>query len=148
MRHHLRPKLTYANVVASLALFIALGGSAYAIGAGTIGSREVRDNSLRAHDIDERGLRARPRVYRRSSTIGIQRGGFKAHQVNCARGDIALGGGVNPIGNYQDPGLQQLYGAPTKGGRGFEGVVRYGLNGTAGSYGLQVYVICADRPRR
>ena len=42
----LRSRLTYANVVATLALFFALGGGAYA--AATIGSAQVIDNSLRA----------------------------------------------------------------------------------------------------
>jgi len=42
-------RLTYSNVVATLALFIALGGSAYA--AGHITSRDVKDRSLRGKDI-------------------------------------------------------------------------------------------------
>src|ERR687898_1656240 len=95
----LRENLTYANVVASLALFVALGGSAYAIGASTIGSREVRDNSLRPRDIDERRLHAQPRVYRRSVTIGVARGMAATRQVACAKGDVLLSGSVNPIGD-------------------------------------------------
>ncbi len=144
----LQQHLTYANVVASLALFIALGGSAYAIGAGTIGSREVRDNSLRPRDIDERRLRAQPRVYRRSATIGVARGTTGTRQIGCARGDVLLSGSVNPIGNFRDPGIEQLYGAPAVGKHGYLGVLRYGPSGAAGSYGLQVNAVCADRPRR
>jgi hypothetical protein len=41
--------LTYANVVATLALFVALGGSSYAI--SQIGSRQVKDRSLRGRDL-------------------------------------------------------------------------------------------------
>jgi hypothetical protein len=41
MLARLRARLTYANVVATLALFIALGGSSYAI--TQIGSKQVRN---------------------------------------------------------------------------------------------------------
>jgi hypothetical protein len=42
-------RLSYANVVATLALFIALGGTSYA--AATIGSGNIKDNSIRSRDI-------------------------------------------------------------------------------------------------
>src|SRR3954453_833663 len=110
MLKRLRDKLSYANVVASLALFIALGGSAYAIGAGTIGSREVRDNSLRsrdvrtntltARDIDERTLRALPKVYSRSSLTPVALSPAGSSQsVSCKRGDIAVSGKEGATGD-------------------------------------------------
>ena len=42
-------RLTYANVVATLALFIALGGSAYAV--TQIGSNQVKNRSLKGVDL-------------------------------------------------------------------------------------------------
>ena len=45
MRNH----LTYANVMATLAVFIALGGTAYAV--NTVGSSDVIDESLLSQDI-------------------------------------------------------------------------------------------------
>ncbi len=45
----LRSHLTYANIVASLALFLALGGVGYA--AATIGSGQIKNNSVRSKDI-------------------------------------------------------------------------------------------------
>jgi hypothetical protein len=53
----LRSRLTYANVVATLALFVALGGTSYAV--LHIGSEEVRDNSLRSRDIRNNTIRSR-----------------------------------------------------------------------------------------
>ncbi len=50
MKHRLRPKLTYANVVASLALFLALGGAAVAATAlpsRSVGPRQLRPNAVR-----------------------------------------------------------------------------------------------------
>jgi hypothetical protein len=46
-------RLTYANVVASIALFATLGGSSYAalkLPTNSVGSRQVKDRSLRARD--------------------------------------------------------------------------------------------------
>ena len=54
MRERLRLHLTYANVTATLALFIALGGSSYA--ALRVGSREIADNSIRSRDVHNHSL--------------------------------------------------------------------------------------------
>jgi hypothetical protein len=42
-------RLSYANVVATVALFVALGGTSYA--AATIGSGDIKNNSIRSKDI-------------------------------------------------------------------------------------------------
>lgn len=54
MRAKLRQQLTYANVTATLALFVALGGSSYA--ALRVGSREIADNSIRSRDVHNHAL--------------------------------------------------------------------------------------------
>jgi len=50
----LRSRLTYANVVATLALFIALGGSSYA--ALTVTGKNVRNSSLTGKDVKNNSL--------------------------------------------------------------------------------------------
>lgn len=50
----LQGKLTYANVVATLALFVALGGSSYA--ALSITGRDVKNGSLTAKDVKRNAL--------------------------------------------------------------------------------------------
>lgn len=71
-----RARLTYANVVASLALFVALGGTGYAaltlprnsvgpkqIKPSAVGSSELRNRSVRLSDISRdarNGLRGQP----------------------------------------------------------------------------------------
>lgn len=45
----LRARLSYANIAATFALFISLGGTSYAV--LQIGSDEVADNSLRSRDV-------------------------------------------------------------------------------------------------
>jgi len=54
MLRRLRPHLTYANVIATLALFIALGGSSYA--ALTITGKNVKNGSLTWRDLKRNTL--------------------------------------------------------------------------------------------
>jgi hypothetical protein len=49
MSARLRSKLSFANVVASIALFVALGGGAYA--ASKVNSSEVANNTLKSVDL-------------------------------------------------------------------------------------------------
>jgi hypothetical protein len=48
----LRDRLSYANVVATIALFVALGGGAYAItlGRNTVGSKQLKPGAVKKKD--------------------------------------------------------------------------------------------------
>jgi hypothetical protein len=65
--NRLRDRLTYANVVATLALFVALGGSSYA--ALTITGRDVRDRSLSGKDLKRNTLTGRQIKESRLGTV-------------------------------------------------------------------------------
>ena len=52
-----RSRITFSNVTAVMALFVALGGSSYA--AIRVGSAEIADNSIRSQDIHDGGVRGR-----------------------------------------------------------------------------------------
>ena len=60
----LRQHLTYGNVVATIAVFLALGGAAYAatLGKNTVGSKQVKPNSLKGVDIRESSLGKVPKA--------------------------------------------------------------------------------------
>ena len=62
----LRDRLTYANVVATLALFLALGGVSYGltVGSGAIINNSVRTQDLRNNDIRSKDIRNRTIVGR------------------------------------------------------------------------------------
>jgi hypothetical protein len=70
MLSSLRKHLSYSNVTATAALFIALGGTSYAVirvDSGdvvddSLRSEDVRNNSLRSRDVRDRTLRARDLV--------------------------------------------------------------------------------------
>ena len=57
MLSRLPSKLTFSNIVAMVALFIALGGSSYA--ALRVGSEEIADNSVRSRDLRNNDIRGR-----------------------------------------------------------------------------------------
>jgi hypothetical protein len=52
LRHH----LSFANVIALIALFVALGGTSYA--ALKIGSKQIRNNSIQSVDIKNRTIKS------------------------------------------------------------------------------------------
>ncbi|MGE0065855.1 MAG: hypothetical protein AB7T48_00730 [Solirubrobacterales bacterium] len=55
----MRPKLSYANVVASLALFLALGGAAYAatqLPQNSVGTKQIRNGTVTAADVKNQSL--------------------------------------------------------------------------------------------
>jgi hypothetical protein len=57
MIHTLRRHLSYANVMSTLAVFIALGGSSYAV--TQISSRQIANNSIRGEDVRNHSLTER-----------------------------------------------------------------------------------------
>src|SRR4051794_18839029 len=59
MLHRLRSRLTYANIVASLALFIALGGTSYAalrLPRNSVGSAQIRTSAVSSSEIKDRSV--------------------------------------------------------------------------------------------
>jgi len=102
----LRASLSFANVTSALALFVALGGSAYAVATGSIGSRELRNNSVQGKDVRNRTLSSRDvkrnslggaavsesrlgTVPRASSVGGL---GIDRLLLRCPRGTKAISG--------------------------------------------------------
>lgn len=56
----LRDRLTYANVTATIALFIALGGTSYAalsLPRNSVGSAQIRAGGVRSSEVKNRSLR-------------------------------------------------------------------------------------------
>ncbi len=85
MKSRIHAKLTYANVMATIAVFGVLGGGAYAVSNkapkdsvnskaivdGSVKGKDVKDNSLTGNDIDQSTLSGGgevPRAVRRAAT--------------------------------------------------------------------------------
>jgi hypothetical protein len=86
----MRAHLTYANVMATVAVFIALGGSSYA--AIKITGRDVANNSLTSADIKDGSLRTK------DLGKNVLRGG--------PQGEPGVAGSPGPEGPKGDPGAQ------------------------------------------
>jgi hypothetical protein len=56
--HRLRPRITYANVMATLAMFIALGGGAYAVTVprNSVGTAQLKKSAVNARAVRDRSL--------------------------------------------------------------------------------------------
>lgn len=115
----LKPRLSYANVVASLALFIALGGTSYAVSAlprNSVGSTQLRKNAVNSSRVKDRSLgvrdlslSARTTLRGAAGPIGPQGpAGPSATTYFAAatgsgrfvRGDATNGGRADAPGNY------------------------------------------------
>ena len=93
-----RPRLSYANIVATLALFLALGGSAVA--AVVVTSDDIKDGTIRQRDLSP-SLRAastssKPKlVFRRSRLLHVAPGQTGQASAVCPKGLVPTGGGAH-----------------------------------------------------
>jgi hypothetical protein len=86
----LRRHLNFANVTSALALFVALGGTSYAIATGSIGSREIKNNSVRGKDIRNRTITSKD--VRRNGLGGTAIRESRLGQVPRSRNTDRVGG--------------------------------------------------------
>ena len=85
----LRERLTYANVMATVAVFLALGGGAWALTRDRIGSGAIKDNSIRSRDIHKKTIRGRD----------VARNSLRGGQISEASLDAsAFTGGTSAAG--------------------------------------------------
>lgn len=83
MIDRLRRKLSYANVMATLAVFIALGGSSYA--AVKLTGRDIQDGSLTARDIKRNALGGKRIKESRLDRVPRARNADRLNGVTAAR---------------------------------------------------------------
>ncbi len=150
----IRKRLTYANVVATIALFLALGGSSYAL---TVGSGSIRNNSVRSVDVRNGSLRDRDmkrgalggRAIKESSlgtvnaartvngTITVRAQGNNTVVAECPGSYRVLSGGGSAIGATN----QLKESRPDPGTEG--GATSPGWRATAAGGGpVRAYAIC------
>lgn len=103
----MRPKLTYANVVASLALFVALGGTSYAaltLGRNSVRSENIGRGQVKASDIAKNAVSS-PKV----KDFSLLAKDFKAGQLPAGpAGAKGEKGDTGPRGPQGPPGLSGL----------------------------------------
>lgn len=85
MRRH----LTFSNVTSLLALFIALGGTSYAVATNSIGTREIKNNSVRSGDLRDNTLLSKD----------VRRGALGGRAIReSTLGQVPRAGSANRVG--------------------------------------------------
>ncbi len=80
--------LSPATVIASIALFVSLGGVSYGVAAGSIDSREIENNAIRTEDVRNNGLTGRDLASGSVQSRDLRDGAVRGLDVN----DRSLGG--------------------------------------------------------
>jgi hypothetical protein len=72
----MRPKLSYANVMATIAVFIALGGSAFAfhLGKNSVGPRQLKKNAITTAKVKDEAITA----------AKVKKGSLTGGQINVS----------------------------------------------------------------
>lgn len=127
MRTSIRKRLTYANVMSTVAVFIALGGSSYA--ALTISGKSIKHRSIPAKKIKRNSITGKElresRLHVRSARNAQRLGGFTADElrVRCPTdtfpiADVCVERTPRPASSYGGAVLECLtVGTPTGPGR-------------------------------
>ena len=119
MIRRLADRLTYANVVATLALFIALGGSSYAavqLSRNSVGAQHIKAGAVRSSEVKNRSLQLADLSPRARSALAGKAGPagpagpagapaakyFAAVAANgsIVRGNANSGGSVEGVGTF------------------------------------------------
>jgi hypothetical protein len=133
------PHLTYANVVSTLCLFIALGGSSYAavkLGKNSVGSKQIARNAVKASETARNSVGSVEVIDRSLLAKDFRRGQLPAG----ARGPTGPAGDAGPAGPTGPPG-------PTRGATsaGLEAVPAGGLVGVVNNTAQSVEMPSAGR---
>ena len=105
-------KLTYSNVMSTVAVFVALGGSSYA--ALSITGRDVKDGSLTQRDIKRNTLGGSSIRESRVGTVPRARNAFRLNGVTASRLLVRCPNGTEPTaGTCAEPAVRPAmpYGA-------------------------------------
>jgi hypothetical protein len=93
MLNLIRGRLTYSNAVATLALFVALGGTSYAVTRDSVGARELAPNSVGASELRTAAVTSRDV---RNRAIGLRDISLSAR--HALRGAAGPAGPPGPSG--------------------------------------------------
>jgi hypothetical protein len=104
MLQRIRSAMTYANVMATFATFVALGGGAYA--AVKVTGKDVKDSSLTGRDVKNASLTGTDVKDRSLSATDFQTGQVPAGPAGSPGppGQTGPQGSVGPPGPQGDPG--------------------------------------------
>jgi hypothetical protein len=137
MLRRVRQRLTYGNVVSSMALFIALGGTSYALTLprNSVGSQQIRAGAVRASEVRSGAVRS-SEVKDRS--LGVRDLSVAAR--GSLRGQTGVPGTPGPAGPPGPSGVTYRA-AVNSGGDTF----RVNGGGTTTTRGINEYLVAFER---
>lgn len=103
-----RARLTFANVVSVVALFVALGGSAWAISANSVGSKQIKRGAVKKADLGANAVSSE-----KVADGSLLAGDFAAAQLPA--GERGATGPQGPQGPQGTQGLQGQQGDAAPG---------------------------------
>ncbi|MGA7397596.1 MAG: hypothetical protein WBW62_09140 [Solirubrobacterales bacterium] len=80
----IKKHLSFSNVIAALALFIALGGSAYAVGKNSVGTKQIKNNAVTAKKIKKNSVVTSKIKKNAVTTAKIKNGAVNGSKVDVA----------------------------------------------------------------
>ena len=138
MLRRVQQRLTYANVISSLALFIALGGTSYALTLqrNSVGAEQIRRGAVRASEVRSDAVRSNEV---RDRSLGVRDLSTSARRT--LRGQTGASGPTGPAGPPGPSGV--TYRAAVN-----SGAVTFRANGDAqaSTRGLNEFLVGFDRP--
>jgi hypothetical protein len=158
--HFIRGKITFANVVAVLALFIALGGSAYAfhLGKNAVKTKNIKNGAVTETKLAQGAVTAAklapgavhsPSVVVRVAEKPLNDNSNAIPEASCQPGEVATGGGGLTSNQAADIQLQSLRPVQINGASASTGDIPGGYEanyvnpvGGGGSTTVFAYVVC------
>lgn len=112
----LRSKLTYANVISTLCLFLLLGGGAAVaanqVGPNSVGTAQLRNAAVTGPKIKRASIEATKLTALATSTLKGQKGDRGAKGATGAKGTTGAKGDRGPTGPQGPQGIQGVAGSP------------------------------------
>ena len=99
----LRSHLSYANVMATIAVFVALGGTSYAVTQlprNSVGSKQIRKSAVRSADINDRSVALRD-ISRKARGSLRGQAGPAGPQGPAGPKAATLSAAVSAVGQYE-----------------------------------------------
>jgi hypothetical protein len=116
MRKRLRPRITFANVVSCLALFVALGSGAYAAGhlpKNSVGTKQLKKNAVTTKKINNNAVTLKKIKRNSINSAKVKENSLTGADINLAKlGTVPSANVANMANALSPPEASHLVGAP------------------------------------
>ena len=148
--HRYRPRLTYANVMATLGVFLSLGGTAWAVAANSVGTKNLKDGAVTKPKIASGAVTGtKVNVSNFPAVPSARHADDASHLGGRAARSYALASTLHPTSAFLENGWQtvELYGVAGYAKDQFGIVHLFGFASNADTSAKTIFTLPAgDRP--